>query len=76
MYCREKASRATFDGTNDHSHRNETSFAVSDSVGRTDFNTKILKSGEKNRLIKLSVTQLEAQVAQAHYESREQHYPT
>ena len=42
MYCREKASRATFDGTNDHSHRKETSFAVSDSVGRTDFNTKIV----------------------------------
>ena len=61
MYYREKASRATFDGTNDHSHRKETSFVVSDSVGRTDFNTKILKSGEKPRLIKLSVTQLEVE---------------
>ena len=61
MYCREKASCVTFDGTNDHSHRKETLFPVSDSVGRTDFNTKILKSGEKYRLIELSVTPLEAE---------------
>ena len=35
--------------------------SVSGSVGRTDFNTKILKSGEKHRLIKLSVIPLEAE---------------
>ena len=44
-----------------YSHRRETSFAVSDSVSRTDFHTKILKSGDKHRLIKLSVTQPEAE---------------
>ena len=51
MYCREKASRATFDGTNDHSHRKETSFAVSDSVGRTDFNGRLERpeTGIRNR---------------------------
>ena len=41
--------------------RSFSSFVVSDSVGQTVFDTKIWKRGEKHRLIKLSVTQLEAE---------------
>ena len=60
LYCREKDIVRKF-WWDVRSFSQEGNFVCRLLLGRTDFNTKILKSGERHRLIKLSVTPLEVE---------------
>ena len=59
LYCREKGIVRKF-WLDVRSFSQERIFVCRLLLGRTVFHTKILKSGERHRLIKLSVTPLEA----------------